>query len=182
MLLDIDIVPQKREFGCAKAVIKTLIKTKNGREIRIKDPLLYIKSLGTLNFLGLANDTFKELNLPYRMRKKTNVTTRELRDWVEKGKLMVVIFISKENYPHYAVIAGVDNESVLIANTHSAQIERFPLSEFIERWYLNPRYVNHIQWMHGQDNPFVDRIVQWGIKVSKLLFLLRPGTIYILDE
>ena len=182
-MLDIKIVPQKNEFGCAKAVMKTIIKTIYGREVEsLKDHFLSIKSLGTISFLGLANDALREHGLSGHMIKRANSTTKELRCWIEQKKLMVVIFISKANYPHYAIVADIDDDFICIANTQGAKIEKFPLTEFVERWYLNPRYVNHIQWMYEQENPVFDRMVRWGIKLSKLLYILRPGTVFILEQ
>lgn len=181
-MLDIKIVPQKREFGCAKAVIKTIIKTKYDLEIIIKDPLLYIKSFGSLSFLSMANATIREYKLPGRFVKKTNVTFAEIQQWLGQERLMVVLFISNENYPHYAVLAGSEDEKIIIANTHGAIFETFGITEFIERFYLNPRYVNNIEWMRGEKHPHMDRIVRWGIKLGKALGFVKSGTIYMYQE
>lgn len=181
-MLPITIVPQKREFGCAKAVIKTIIKTKYGLEVAIKDPLLYIKSLGSLSFLAMANAALKENKLPGCFVKKTNVTFAEIQQWLAQERLMVVLFISNENYPHYAVLAGSEGEEIIVANTHGAIFERFAVVEFIERFYLNPRYVNNIEWMRGEKHPHMDRIVRWGIKLGKALGFVKSGTLYMYQE
>jgi len=181
-MLPIKIVPQKREFGCAKAVIKTVIKTKYGMEVPIKDPLLYIQSLGTLSFLGIANDALRENKLPGHFIKKTNVKFEELKQWVAEGKLMIILLISRENYPHYVVLADIQEDEVIIANTHGAVFEKFSTTKFIERWYLNTRYIEQIEWMKGQSNPFMDRIVRWGIKLGKTFGFVQPGSVYILED
>jgi hypothetical protein len=181
-MLQIKIVPQKREFGCAKAVINTIIKTKYGKEVEIKDPFLHIGDLGTLRFLSMANDVLREHALKGRFVKKTNVKCREMGKWLSEEKLMIVLFISRENYPHYAVVAGVEEEKITIANTHGAKLEKFHTTEFIERFYLNTRYIESIQWMKGQTNHIMDRIVRYGIRFAKIFGIIKPGTIYILDE
>jgi len=181
-MLPIKIVPQKREFGCAKAVIKTIIKTKYDLEVQIKDPLLYVKSLGSLSFLSMANTTLREQKLPGRFVKKTNVKFDEIQQWLSEQKLIVVLFISNENYPHYAILAGSEDEKIIIANTHGAIFETFAITEFIERFYLNLRYVNNIEWMRGEKHPTMDRIVRWGIKLGKALGIVKSGTIYMYQE
>lgn len=181
-MLPITIVPQRREFGCAKAVIKTIIKTRWGLDVRIKDPLLYIKSLGTLHFLGMANDALRQNKLPGRFVKRTNVKFEEFTRLLDAGRLMIVLFISNENYPHYAVPCDRDDEYVFIANTHGAVIEKYLITEFIERLYLNTRYIDKIQWKRGQYHPIRDRFIRWSIRLSKVLGILKPGTVYILAD
>ena len=181
-MLAIKIVPQKREFGCAKAVIKTIIKTKYDLEIVIKDPFLYIKSLGSLSFLSMANTALREHKIPGRFVKKTNVTFAEIQQWLAQERLMVILFISNENYPHYAILAGSEGEEIIVANTHGAIFETFGVIEFIERFYLNPRYINNIEWMKGEKHPYMDRIVRWGIKLSKALGFVKSGTLYMYQE
>lgn len=181
-MLPITIVPQKREFGCAKAVIKTVVKTRYHQDISIKNPWFYIKSLGTLRFLDMANSALRQNNIAACFVKKTHVKTEEIRQWLNEDKLMIVLFISRENYPHYAVLAGKDDVSIFIANTHGAIVERFALPEFIERLYLNPRYIEKIEWKKGQYHPVRDRIVRIGIRLGKILGIIKPGTIYMLVE
>lgn len=180
--MNIKIVPQKREFGCAKAVIKTAIKTKYGMDISIKDPRSYINGIGTLSFLGMANGTLHSYHIPAKFVKKTNVKMDEIQQWIVQEKIMIVLFISRENYPHYAVISGKDDKSIFIANTHGALIERFDLYEFIERFYMNPRYIDGIQWKKGRHHPFRDRLIRWSIKLAKLLGFVKSGTMYVLEE
>lgn len=178
----ISIVPQKREFGCAKAVIKTIVKTRYDKDIVIKNPWLYIKGIGTLNFIGMANSALRQNAIDAYFIKKTNVKTEELHQWLNEDRLMIVLFISRENYPHYAVIAGKDEKSIFIANTHGAVVERFDLPEFIERFYLNTRYIEKIEWKKGHHHPFRDRIVRWGMYLAKILGIVKPGTVYLLVE
>ena len=180
--MNVTIVPQKREFGCAKAVIKTVVKTRYAMDITIKNPWSYIKDIGTLRFLNMANGALRENNLDARFVKKTNVKSEEIQKLLDDNALMIVLFISRENYPHYAVIAGQDEKSIFIANTHGALIERFDLSEFIERFYMNPRYVEGIQWKKGQHHPVRDRLIRWGMRLAKSLGFIKPGTIYLLEE
>lgn len=180
-MLPIQIVPQRGEFGCAKAVIKTVMKTKFGLEVDFKDPFLYFKSLGTLNFLSMANDALRQNTLSGRFIKKTNVKFEEIEKWLSEETLMVILFISRENYPHFVVLADINEDVVTVANTHGATFDEFLVSEFIERFYLNPRYVDHIQWMRGKYSPIMDRIVRWGIRIGKALSCVKPGTVYILD-
>lgn len=177
----IQIVPQKREFGCAKAVIKTIIKTKFELEIEIQDSFWYFKSLGTLNFLSMANDVFRENKLPGRFIKKTNVKFEEITRWMESEMIIVILFISRENYPHYALLASVDEDQVIIANPQGAIFEGFNTPEFIERFYLNPRYVNHIQWKKGKYHPIRDKCIRWGVRLGKSFGIIRPATVYILE-
>ncbi len=176
------IVPQKREFGCAKAVVKTIVKTRYGKDIAIKNPWSYIKSIGTLNFLGMANSALRQNAINARFVKKTNVKTEELHKWLDEDKLMIVLFISRENYPHYAVLAGKDEKSLFIANTHGVVIERFDVAEFVERFYMNLRYIEGIQWKKGHHHPVRDRLIRWGMYLAKMFNIVRPGTVYILEE
>ena len=92
------------------------------------------------------------------------------------------MFISNENYPHYVIISDIEDEEIIIANTHGAILERFIITEFIERFYLNPRYVNNIEWMRGEKHIHMDRIVRWGIKLGKTFNFVKSGTVYVYLE
>ncbi len=176
------IVPQKREFGCAKAVIKTVIKTRYDKDIVIKNPWSYIKSIGTLNFIGMGNSALRQNKINAQFIKKTGVKHQEIQQWLREEKFMIVLFISRENYPHYAVLAGEDDASIFVANTHGAIKERFALTEFIERFYLNTRYIEKIEWKKGHYHPFRDRIIRWGMYLAKVFGIVKPGTLYLLEE
>lgn len=176
------IVPQKREFGCAKAVIKTIVKTRYGRNIAIRNPWFYIKSLGTLRILSMANDALHQNRINARFVKKTGVKSEELQQWLNEDKLMIVLFISRENYPHYTILADMNTKTVTIANTHGAKFEKYPNTEFIERFYLNTRYIERIEWMKGQYHPVRDRIIRLGIRLAKVFGIIKSGTVYVLEE
>src|SRR5574344_1582798 len=172
----IAIVPQEKKFACANAVIQTAVKTRYNKDIVIKDSWSYINGIGTLNFLGMANSTLRQNAIDARFVKKTNVKTEELYQWLNEDKIIIVLFISRENYPHYAVLAGKDEKSIFIANAHGATIERFDVTEFIERFYMNLRYIEGIEWKKGHYNPFRDRIVRWGMYLAKVFGIVKPGT------
>lgn len=179
--MNICIVSQEREFGCAKAVIQTVVKTVYDKNIVIKT-WFHIDGLGTWNFLGMANYALRQNKIPARFVKKTNVKMEEIQQWIAQEKMMVVLFISNENYPHYAVIAGKDEKSIFIANTHGEITERFDLSEFIERFYMNLRYIEGIQWKKSQHHPIRNRLIRWGMYLTKMFGFVKPGTIYILEK
>lgn len=179
-MLTIEIVPQRGEFGCAKAVIQTAIKTKYKKEVTVKDPPLCFKSLGTMSFLSMANGALRENKLPGYFTKKTNVKFEELMEWIIEEKLMIVLFISRKNYPHFVVLAKANEEKVEVANPHGF-FEEFHPSEFKERFHLSPRYMNYIEWMKGERHPIMDRIVRWGIRLGKAFGFVKSGTIYVLE-
>jgi len=64
------IVPQKREFDCAQAVIKTVVKTHYDKDIVIKSSWSYIKNIGTINFLGIANSALRQNAMNARLHKE----------------------------------------------------------------------------------------------------------------
>ena len=130
----------------------------------------------------MANAALRKHKLPGCFVKKTNVKFEEIQQWLLEEKLIVVLFISNENYPHYVIISDIEDEEIIIANTHGAILERFIITEFIERFYLNPRYVNNIEWMRGEKHIHMDRIVRWGIKLGKTFNFVKSGTVYVYLE
>ncbi len=180
--LNVRIVLQWDLFGCAKAAIKTAVKTKWDRDIDMSDHRLYIKKLWTLHFLAMANAALKKNKIKGRFVRKTYVRIDEIQSRLAEKKVMIALFISWNKYPHYAVLVGMDEKKIFIADTYSGKIKDLPVADFVERFNFHIGHIKQIEWMKWEHYPFMNRFSNRSIRIAKFLGILKPGTVYILEE
>lgn len=130
------IIMQKYDYSCGAASLATLMKYYFNDDINEQKLLDYIKTIFSpeeykrIEKNGLS---FLELEKISRSRDYQSASVRLKLSALKQLSGPVIVFLKTKDYRHFAVLRGVREDRVFIADPSRGNIS-LPVSEFIKEW------------------------------------------------
>lgn len=174
---------QETPFSCGPASAKMALEMLGIEvpESELRKRMWTNPLMGTLyGFLRRAYERYLQENgmgLKVRILSGSSVTTQTLAESLEKGRPVIVSFFTENHFKpgtmigHYSVVCGIDEEAgkVYLANPFGSK-DTVELDEF---WKMTEYDLSQGKTLF---------FVRVSIKLGKLLGIVAPRTIFVLEE
>lgn len=123
------VIRQQHEFSCGAAALATLLTYYYGIQISEEEVL---KAVNKEGWLSLAD--IQQVLPRYGMK---GIGLALNYDQLTKLKIPVILYIENPAGPHFAVLRGLTDHTVWVADPANGNII-FPLNKFLEKWEVRP--------------------------------------------
>jgi len=131
-----NIIMQQHDYSCGAASLATLMKYYFDDDITEKALLEYIKKFFSKEEYARIEDdgiSFLELEKISRSKGYQSASVRLKLSALQQLSGPVIVYIETKNYKHFAVLRGIKEDRVFLADPSRGNI-RLPIKEFMRVW------------------------------------------------
>jgi ABC-type bacteriocin/lantibiotic exporter with double-glycine peptidase domain len=135
---------QQRFNTCGPAVLRMVLEhfgiKKSEQEL--------VKVLKTNIFQGTLHKNLVKAAWLYDLRYYSfgNATIKDLKEFQEKGYVIIVAYQPPEDFYHYAVLKGFDDKYILLYDPWYGPLTKWELKNFLAGWKSNPLFEKKKRW------------------------------------
>jgi len=107
-----------------------------------------VKALKTNILQGTLHKNMAKAAWLYDLRyvSFSNATIKDLKDFQQKGYVVIVSYRPPEDFYHYAVLRGIDDKYIHLYDPWYGPLTKWELKLFLTRWKSNPLFENKKRW------------------------------------